>query len=203
MLCQQRKKVMNLNKTAATTRVSIGMGNPHPNKQAEFLTVVATFSKSILESITIQDWNKFVTKNHSILYNNFLSMQNSPRQRCNLSRQVKILTPSERQLLLEGKVFKSDLSSPPANMKAATKAGKRCSNHHHTRFSPTAPHKPLLISSTPSSYKLYRFQCWVHQLERQLREDLDLRASTSRRKRKRSDSEAVTNGSHKRLRKPD
>jgi len=203
MLRQQRKKF--LNKTAASTfesQCSDTKGNPHSKKQAEFLTAMATFSNSLPEDTTIQDWNKFVAKNHSILYNNFLSMQNSPRRRCNLSRQVKILTPSERQLLLEGKVFKSDLSSPPANMKAATKAGQRCSNHYHTRSS-TAPHKPLLISSTPFSYKLYRFQCWVHQLERQLREDLNLQASTSRRKRKRSDSEAFTNGSNKRLCKPD
>jgi hypothetical protein len=210
MLRQQRKKVFN--KTAATTFESQSRdtkGNPHSKKQAEFLTAIATFSKSLLEDTTIQDWNKFITKNHRILYNNFLSMQNCPRRCCNLSRQVKILTPSVRQLLLESKVFKSDLSSPPcqerwaATMKAAKKAGQRCSNPHHTRSSTTAPHKPLSIPSTPFSYKLYRFQCWVHQLERQLREDLNLQVRTWRRQTKRSDSEAFNNGSNKRLRKPD
>jgi hypothetical protein len=87
MLRQQRKKF--LNKTSATTfesQCSDIKGNPHSKKQAEFLTAMATFSKSLPGDTTIQDWNKFVTKNHSILYNNFLSMQNSPRQRCNLVR---------------------------------------------------------------------------------------------------------------------
>ena len=87
-------------------------------KQAEFLTAIATFSKNLPEDISIQDWSTFVRKNYSVLYNNFpsLSIHNSPRRCSNLSRPVKILTPFERQWLLEGKAFLATM------MRAAWKA---------------------------------------------------------------------------------
>ena len=87
-------------------------------KQVEFLTAITTFSKNLPEDISIQDWSTFVRKNYSVLYNNFpsLSIHNSPRRCSNLSRPVKILTPFDRQWLLEGKAFLATM------MRAAWKA---------------------------------------------------------------------------------
>jgi hypothetical protein len=170
---------------------------PFSAKQAEFLTAIATFSKNLPEDISIQDWSTFVRKNYSVLYNNFpsSSIHNNPRRCSNLSRPVKILTPFERQWLLEGKAFLATM------MRAAWKAGQRCSNNHHA----TGQHKPLLIASPTFSHKSYRSQQqqWISHLERHLREKLNLLACTLRCKTKRSDSEAWTIGSNKRLRKPD
>ena len=169
----------------------------HTKSQAVFLTAIATFSKNLFEDISIQDWSTFVHKNYSILYNNFpsSSIHNSPRRCSNLSRPVKILTPFERQWLLEGKAFLATM------MRAAWKADQWCPNNYHA----TAQHKSLLITSPTFSYKSYRSQQqqWISHLERHLREKLNLLACTLRCKTKRSDSEAWTIGSNKRLRKPD
>ena len=126
------------------------------------------------------------------------AIHNSPRRCSYLSRPVMILTPFQRQWLLESKAFLATMT------KAAWKAGQRRPNNHHAGSS-TAQNKALLISSPTYSYKSYKSQRlrWTHHLERHLREKQNLLACTLRCKTKRSDSEAFTIGSNKRLQKPD
>lgn len=125
-----------------------------------------------------------------------------------IRHRAKILNPIERRLLLEGNVSKpvlptiSQKSHWVTNMKAAFKAGRRCSNHQ-PRSSATSRHQPTSLSTTTQHCRLYRSQRCILQLEQQPREDLNLLHNTWRSKRKRSDSEAFTNGSNKRFRKPD
>ena len=110
---------------------------------------------------------------------------------------------------IKGKVGTDDISSPPrpkcwpASMKAAIKAGQRCSSSriHYAQWF-TMQQQPASTSSTSHQKWIISLHL-IYQVEQQLKNDLNHLASTSKCKRKRSDSEAVTNGSHRRLRKPD
>ena len=110
---------------------------------------------------------------------------------------------------IKGKVGTDNISSPPCSkcwptsMKATIKAGQRCSSSriHYAQCS-TMQHQPASTSSTSHQKWIISLQV-IFQVEQQLKNDLNHLASTSKCKRKRSDSEAVTNGSHRRLRKPD
>jgi hypothetical protein len=174
--------------------------------RAKVLTVIENRTISRPEDVPARDWNKFVTKNWNLLHN--LSLHNSSKCQLNLPHRAKILDPIERRLLLEGNVSKPVLPNISqqahwvTNMKAAFKAGRRCSNHQ-PRSSATSRQQPTSLSTTTQHCRLYRSQRWILQLEQQPREDLNLLHNTWRSKRKRSDSEAFTNGSNKRFRKPD
>ena len=126
--------------------------------------------------------------------------------------RAKILTPHERGLLLEADVPTPDLSTftqqmlHVAKMKGALKAGgRRCSHHHQLRFRKSArQHKPISRIPTSSTH-CYILSRRSHCLKQIIQKGIiNLPYHTwRRRKRERTDSEAVTNGSNKRLRKPD
>ena len=151
------------------------------------------------DECTKKEWNLFVNKHWTSLLNQHL--QNRPKRLyC-----AKILTPHERGLLLEADVPMLDLSTITqqtlciAKMKCALKAGVRqCSYHHQSRFQKSARHhKP--ISPIPKT----TIHCYMSSRSHCLKQRIQPHHTWRRRKRERTDSEAVTNGSNKRLRKPD
>lgn len=151
------------------------------------------------DECTKKEWNRFVTKNWTSLINH---LQCRPKQ----LYHAKILTPLERQLLVE-----LDKSTPDfftvtqqmhrvSRMKAAMKAGgRRCSKHHLSGFGKSARHCKLKSPiSTITTHRPHRLKQIFHK------DIINLPHYTWRRsKRDRTDSEAVTNGSNRRLRKPD
>ena len=156
------------------------------------------------DECTKKEWNQFVNKNWTMLLNH---VQNRPKR----LYRAKILTSHERQLLLEADIISSDPSTNTqqtfciAKMKAALRVGsRRCSHHHQSRFHKSARHhKPIspILTTTNHCYKLSR----PHRLTRLIQQDIIKLPHHiwSKTKRERTDSEAVTNGSNKRLRKPD
>ena len=156
------------------------------------------------DECTKKEWNQFVNKNWTMLLNH---VQNRPKR----LYRAKILTSHERQLLLEADIISSDPSTITqqtfciAKMKAAWRVGsRRCSHHHQSRFHKSARHhKPIspILMTTNHCYKLSR----PHRLTRLIQQDIIKLPHHiwSKTKRERTDSEAVTNSSNKRLRKPD
>ena len=148
---------------------------------------------------TKKEWNRFVTKNWTSLLNH---LQHRPKR----LYQAKILTPLERQLLVELEESMPDFFTITkqrhrvSKMKATLKAGgRRCSNHYQSGFRKSVRHcKPK------SPIPTITIHC-PHCKKRIFHKNItNLPHNTwRRRKRDRTDSEAVTNSSNRRLRKPD
>lgn len=169
-----------------------------------------------------KDWMKaFISKILDIshgqwLYQNF-SLHNKTKGHLKLTQQAQVLTeiatlsncqpediPQESRFLLEIDAFQLDTSSLTHQvywvtaMKAALKAGRR-----RPSSSRPSANRQSTSCSTAHCTNWYRFQRRIRQLERKLREDLDLWNGSWRTKRRREASDTRTNGSNKRLRKPD
>ena len=153
------------------------------------------------DEYTNKEWNRFVTKHGNHLLNH---LQNRPKR----LYRAKILTPRERQLLLDADVPTPDLSAITqqmhrvGKMKATLKAGGRhCSTHHQSGFRVSASHQKLKSLTT----RYHKFLPRPHRQKQTIHLDIiNLpHYNWKIRKRDRTDSEAVTNGSNKRLRKPD
>ena len=145
-------KYPHLSHPSSTHKISVNnLCHSMPSvKQAEFLTAIATFSTSQKTSAykTGAHLSARITASCTTTFlHPFITVQGCS----NLSRPVKILTPFEKQWLLEGKAFLATMT------KTAWKAGQQCPNHHHAGSS-NAQHKALLISSPTFSYKSYKSQ---------------------------------------------
>lgn len=173
------------------------------------------------------DWAKaFVTKLLEIshgqwVYRNF-SLHNKVKGHLALTEQAEVLNeiavlsssrpedvPPNSQFLLELEVGRLDAQSLSQQkywitaMKAALKAGRRCSpsNRDHGNRDRHSSKPRILTSSQQRNLHLFRHR--IQTLERELREELDLDCGSWRNKRPRQLSNDTGNGSNKRLRKPD
>ena len=112
--------------------------------------------------------------------------------------------PEESWFLLEVEMVNLDSSSLAqqkywiAAMKVALSAGCRCSNPHRRSWDYNNVQTQPTLQQCRNKHL---FQRWIKQLLRQMQEDLDLSYGAWRTKRPLNDG--LTNGSNKRLRKPD
>ena len=173
------------------------------------------------------DWAKaFVTKLLDIshgqwTYRNF-SLHNKVKGHLALTEQAEVLSeiatlacsrlediPPNSRFHVKLEVGRLDAQSLAQQkywisaMKAALKAGRRCSpmNRCHGNRTRIDTKTPTLTSSQRRNLHLFRRR--IESLERDLREELDLDCSSWRTKRPRQLPNDSGNGSNKRLRKPD
>ena len=188
----------------------------------------STYCASVNSRMTGTDWMKtFVTKLLNIshaqwMYRNF-SLHNKIKGYLKLTHQAAVITeiaelsnsrpediPEESKFLLEVEMFTLDSSSLTQQeywikaMTAALSAGRRSSRPWKRRCTqPTQPPHSQNRALAKQRRDVYRFKWRIRSILRQMQEDLDLSYGSWRSKRVRVTDDALTNGSNKRLRKPD
>jgi hypothetical protein len=170
------------------------------------------------------DWmralvGKLLTISHTQwLYRNF-SLHNKVNGHLRLTHQTEVLEeiarlsttkpediPEESRFLLEVEMVRLDSTSLAYQeywitaMTAAHSAGRRCSRPRTTanRQRETNPNLNPRVQ-----HNIHLFQRRIKSILQQMRDDLDLSYGSWRLKRRQEDAEVITNGSNKRLRKPD
>jgi len=190
-----------------------------------------SYCASINSRMNGQDWTKaLVTKllniSHSQwMYRNF-SLHSKTRGHLKLTHQAEVLTeiaklsecnpedvPEESRFLLEVEIVNLEDKSLAhqeywiSAMKAALKAGRRCSNPQNRRYRRQGPSAttatPATRTTATQRRNLHRFRRRIATLEKSLREDLDLTLGAWRQKRPHPNYNGVNNSSNKRFRKPD